>query len=80
MSAVESEEAILAARQTATNENYDVTLATIAVAQATLELAKQQRIANMIAAASDPTGFLAQNLDDIRMGLAGEVWEALGAG
>lgn len=45
---------------------------------ATLALAEQQRLANIIAVANDPTGFLAVNLDDIRMGLAGEVWEGLG--
>ncbi|MGH3703000.1 MAG: hypothetical protein ACRDT9_00085 [Agromyces sp.] len=52
----------------------------IAQVHATLALVEQQRLANLIAlsAACDPDGDPATRLDDLRMGLAGEVWEGLG--
>ncbi|MFF2493215.1 hypothetical protein [Agromyces sp. NPDC058064] len=51
-----------------------------AQAHATLALAEQQRIANLIAlsAVADLGGDPATRLDDLRVGLAGEVWEGLG--
>lgn len=53
----------------------------IALAQvhATLALVEQQRIANLLSIAhwvSDE--HLGRKLDDLRMGVAGEVWEGLG--
>lgn len=56
-------------------------LVTVTAAQvhATLALVEQQRIANMLLIAhwvSDE--HLGRKLDDLRMGVAGEVWEGLG--
>lgn len=59
-----------------------VSLAAIAQVHATLALVEQQRIANLITVAgwvadsrAEDVGF---DLDKLRTGVAGEVWEALG--
>lgn len=53
---------------------------TMAQVHATLALVEQQRLTNIIAmsAAGDPDGDPGTRLDDLRIGLAGEVWEGLG--
>lgn len=49
------------------------------VAHALLALVEQQRIANVLAAAHWVSNeHLGTKLDDLRMGVAGEVWDGLG--
>jgi hypothetical protein len=70
----------------ATDETGNETLASayagIAQAHATLALVEQQRIANLIALAgwrADPSvEEVGTDLDQLRIGVAGEVWEGLG--
>lgn len=59
-------------------------LAALAQVHATLALVEQQRIANLITVAGwvvdSSTEDVGYDLDKLRTGIAGEVWEALGLG
>lgn len=57
-------------------------MGSLAIASATLALAEQQRIANLIEVAGwvmqSSTEDYGRDLDTLQMGVAGEIWEGLG--